>query len=116
MGRTIALCAHLDLLREFNEVLVRSLGDGVVGIAFGVFPLFGCAGVRGVFLTGLGLFSASESPTAANRDRFGEGGGRLSMATGQYSGGFLGLGRLDAQNFNPFRLGPRPFLREGLRL
>lgn len=90
MGRTTALWTHLDLLREFNEALVRTLGDGVVGVAFGVFPLFGCTGVRGVFLTGLGLFSASESPTAAKRDRFGEGGGRLPMVADQYLGGFIG--------------------------
>ena len=79
----MALWAYLDLLREFNEALVRRLGVGVVGI-----PLFGrTEGVRGVLLTGLGLGSASESPTAAKRDRFGEGGGRLPAATDQYSGG-----------------------------
>ena len=58
----------------------------MVGAAFGVFPLFACTGVRGVLLGGLGLDSASDSPTAAKRDRFGEGGGRLDAATRQYLG------------------------------
>lgn len=70
----------------FNEALLRRLGIGVAGVPFGIFPLV----VRGVLLAGLGLCSVSESPKAANRDRFGEGGGRLLVATDQYSGGFLG--------------------------
>ena len=86
--RRAVLWAYLDLLREVNAALVRWLGVGVVGVAFGTFPLFGCTGgVRGVLLGGLGLGSASESPTAAKRDRFGEGGGRLHGATNQYLGG-----------------------------
>ena len=88
MGRTTELWTYLDLLREFNEALVRRLGVGVVGVPFEAFPLFPCTdGVRGVLLTGFGLGSASDSPTAAKRDRFGEGGGRLHAATGQYAGG-----------------------------
>lgn len=91
MGRITALQAYLDRVREFNETLLRRLGIGVAGVPFGVFPLFGCTeGVRGVLLTGLGLGSGSESPTAAKRDRFGEGGGRLPVTTDQYSRGFLG--------------------------
>lgn len=87
-GRNIDIWAYLDLLREFNEALVRRLGIGVVGVFLGVFPLFGCTeGVRGVLLTGLGLGSISESPTGAKRDRFGEGGGRLHTATDQHQGG-----------------------------
>ena len=58
------------------------------GVPLGVFPLFvRSVGVLGVLLTGLGLGPASESPMAAKRDRFGEGGGRLHAATDQYSGG-----------------------------
>ena len=87
MRRTAELPTYLDLLRAFNEALVRRLGVGVVGAVFWVFPLFACTGVRGVLLTGLGLDSASDSPTAAKRDRFGEGGGRLHEATDQYLGG-----------------------------
>lgn len=69
-------------MREFNEALVRRVGVGVVGVPFGVFPLFArVEGVRGVLLTGFGLASASDSPTAAKRDRFGEGGGRLHATT-----------------------------------
>ena len=74
-------------MRAFNEALVRRLGDGVVGATFGVFPLFACTGVRGILMTTLGLGSASDSPTAAKRDRFGEGGGRLHGATDQHLGG-----------------------------
>ena len=82
------LPTYLDLLREFNEALVRRLGVGVVGVPFEVIPLFPCTDdVRGVLLTGLGFVSTSDSPTAAKRDRFGEGGGRLHVATGQYTGG-----------------------------
>ena len=56
------------------------------GVPFGVFPLFArTEGVRGVLLTGFVLGSVSDSPTAAKRDRFGEGGGRLYAATDQCS-------------------------------
>jgi len=85
--RTVKSWTYLDLSRAFNEALVRRFGDGVVGAAFGVFPLFARTGIRRVMLTGLGLDSASDSPTAAKRDRFGEGGGRLHGATDQYLGG-----------------------------
>jgi len=76
-------------VREINEALLRRLGIGVAGVPFGVFPLFGCTeGVREALVAGLGLGSGSESPTAAKRDRFGEGGGRLPGTTNQYSRGF----------------------------
>jgi hypothetical protein len=103
---------YLDLLRALNEALVRRLGVGVEGVPLGVFPLFvRSVGVLGVLLTGLGLGPASESPTAAKRDRFGEGGGRLHAATDQYSGGLArARGRLDIQNVNPLRPGLRSLL------
>ena len=85
--RTVGSWTYLDLFKAFNEALVKRFGDGVVGVVLGVFPLFPCTGVRGVLLIGLGLDSASESPTAAKRDRFGEGGGRLQEATDQHLGG-----------------------------
>jgi hypothetical protein len=77
----------LDLLREFEEALVGRLGVGVGGAFFGVLPLFGFTGVLRVLLTGFGLGSTSDSLTAAKRDRFGEGGGRLGAATDQYRDG-----------------------------
>ena len=65
------------------------LGVGVVGGLVEVFPLFArTEGVLVVLLTGLGLGSGSDSLTAAKRDRFGEGGGRLHAGTDQYSSGF----------------------------
>lgn len=101
--------AYLDLLRELKEALVSRLGVGMMDVLFGVFPLFACTGdVCEVLLVGLTLGSVSGSSTAAKRDRFGEGGGRLHTATNQYRGG-LG-GRLDTQNIDPLRLGLRPFL------
>lgn len=75
MGTKATLWAYLDLLREFKEALVNKAVDGVVGAFFGV-----CE----VLLTGLGFDSASEPPTAAKRERFGEGGGRLHMTTDQH--------------------------------
>jgi len=77
----VELWTYLDLLRDFKEALVSNAGVGVTGAFFGVFPLFGCTDVCEDLLTGLGFGSATVSPTAANRDRFGEGGGRLHEAT-----------------------------------
>jgi hypothetical protein len=78
----------LDLLREFKEALVSRIGVGTVDVLFGVFPLFACTGdVCAVLLTGLAFNSVSGPSTATKRDRFGEGGGRLHTATGQYGGG-----------------------------
>lgn len=82
-----ALWTDLDLLREVKEALVNGAGVGVTGAFFGVFPLFACTGVCEVLLTGLGLDSTTVSPTAAKRDRLGEGGGRLHEATDQHVGG-----------------------------
>ena len=83
----VALWTYLDLLRDFKEALVSNAGVGVTGAFFGVFPLFACTDVCEVLLTGLGFDSAAVSPTAAKRDRFGEGGGRLHEATDQHWGG-----------------------------
>jgi hypothetical protein len=83
-----AAWTNLDLLWELKEDLVSRLGVGVAGAFFGLFPLFACIeGVCEVLLTGFELDSASNSPTAAKRERFGEGGGRLNTATGQHWGG-----------------------------
>lgn len=82
----------MDLLKEFKEPLVSKLGVGVLGAFFGVFPLFGCKeGFCEVLLAGLGFDSASDSPTVAKRERFGEGGGRLRMTTDQHE---VRLGRI----------------------
>ena len=101
----VFFCQYTKNVFPPYEALVRRLGVGVRGATFWVFPLF--AGVHGVLLTGFRLSSTADSPMAAERDRFGEGGGRLRAATDQYLSGLFG--DLTHKTSTRFGLAPDPF-------